>query len=105
MLPHSHFTLTDKGARYTGLLMADCHAPLVCLSLWQAQSEYNNQDGRAGAEPVEWTPSMGGGVDKASREGSGQKISKSISLLQHSAHNTTSGLRAILQSGRGSIAI
>lgn len=58
----------------------DAHALALAvgLGLGHHQSEGDEEDGRAGAEPVQRAPSVGGGVDEAASEGGSEKVSKGV---------------------------
>ncbi len=81
MLADCNATLLQEGASNVALLISNLDTSLVCLCLRKTQSEDDDQDRRASAEPVKRAPSMGSGVDKSSRKGGRQKITESIALL------------------------
>ena len=53
----------------------------VRFGFWKAKSEDDDQDGWAGAEPVQWSPAVRGGIDKTASKGCGQQVSEGITLL------------------------
>ena len=105
MSPQCNFPFGNKCLPDIALLVSDRVTFYVCIGLRQAESEDDNQNGRAGAEPEEWAPAVRSGVDKTSRKCRGQKIAERIALLQHARNDSTSFLRAILESCCSSITI
>lgn len=59
-------------------LDAHAHALAVGLGLGHHEAEGDEEDGRAGAEPVQRAPSVGGGVDEAAGEGGSEEVSKGV---------------------------
>lgn len=70
----------------------DAHALALAvgLGLGHHQAEGDEEDGGAGAEPVQRAPSVRGGVDEAAGEGGGEEVSKGVTLLEHAGNDTTS---------------
>lgn len=60
----------------------DAHALALAvgLSFGHHQAEGDEDDGGAGAEPVQRAPSVRGGVDEAAGEGGGEEVSKGVLL-------------------------
>ena len=55
----------------------------VDLRLRETKAEDDDQDRRTGAKPEQWSPAVLGSIDQGPREDGGQKVSKSVTLLQH----------------------
>jgi len=105
MSSQSNFSFCNKCLSNISLLISDQFTLVERFRLWQAESEDDNQNWGTGTKPEKWAPSMRSGVDESSCKGCSQKISESITLLQHTGDYTTSFLRAILQSSCGRITI
>lgn len=72
----------------------------VCLCLGKAQSEQDDQNGRACTEPEERAPStVRGVVDKSTGEDYREKVAKGVTLLQHTTDNTASLFRTVFKCG------
>jgi hypothetical protein len=70
----------------------------ICLCLGKAQSEQDDQNGRACTEPEERAPStVRGVVDKSTGEDYSKKVAKGITLLQHSTNDTASLFRTVFK--------
>ncbi len=60
-------------------------ALLIDLGLWQEETPGNDEDRRAGAEPEQGSPSVGGSINQTAREGGSEKVAERITLLQDAA--------------------
>lgn len=81
------------------------HSFFEGIGLGHEKTRNDEEDGRAGAEPVEWTPSVGCSVDQAACEGCREEISEGISLLQHSTDQSTGSFWTILESCSGGVSV
>lgn len=77
----------------------------VDLRFREAKPEDDEQYRRTGAEPVQWSPGVLGGVDKSPGEDGGQEVAKSITLLQHAGQNASGVVWAVFQCSRRRISV
>lgn len=101
----SHLAFGNEGRRDTRLAFTKGLPAPEGLSLRQAKTEENDQHRRAGAEPEEGPPAVGGGVDEAPRKGRGKQIPEGVTLLEHTGDDTAGLFGAVLECGRGGITV
>lgn len=89
MLLERHFAFFHEHFRCVGLFFSDALALSVCVGLWEAQAEENNEDWRAGSKPEQRSPFMPDRVDEGTSENGRQEVSKGVSLLKHARYDTT----------------
>ena len=78
------FALTQEGAADAGAgAVASGDAVTIGLRLGEHETEEDDQHGRTGAEPVEWAPAVGCGVDETAGEGCREQVAERVALLQH----------------------
>ena len=99
------FAFREEGTGHVALAFADGNAALESVRFWETQAEGNDQDGRAGAKPIQRTPAVGGGVDETTGEGRSEQVTKGVSLLKHAGDQATCFRRAVFEGGGGRIAI
>lgn len=90
----------DEGAGEMAAGDADGFALAEAFGFREAEAEEDEEDWRAGAEPVEGTPAVGGGVDETTRKCGGEQVAKGVALLEHPADDPSRFFGAIFQ-GRG----
>lgn len=61
-------TFGNKCTGRTVLLAADLLTSSECLGFGKAETEEDNEYGRASTEPVQWPPAMRRGIDQGSGE-------------------------------------
>jgi hypothetical protein len=95
----------DESCTNVALLISDYLTFDVCICFWEAETEDNDQDRWASTEPVKRSPSMRSGINETSSKCCGEKVSKSITLLQHPRQKTTSLFRTVFEGCCGCVAI
>ena len=100
-----HFAFSNERPPDISTLVPDELTLLERIGFWQTETEDDEQNRRAGTEPIQRTPAVRRSIDKTPRKCCRQKVPKSVSLLQHTRNNTTCRMRAVLQSRRGGITI
>jgi hypothetical protein len=92
-----YFSFFDEYFGGVGFFFADSLALEICVCLGEAETEYDDQDGWAGAEPEQWSPAVADGVDECAREDSGKQVSECVALLEHTGYETASEGRAVFE--------
>lgn len=100
-----NFSFRNKRRSNITLCLTDGHSLVKGGSLGQHESEDDDEHRRASTEPEQRAPSMGRGIDKTTSEDCSKKISKGVSLLQHTGDNTSSSWGAILEGSGGCVTV
>jgi len=87
MLPQSRLALRQKRrtSPLTRMILPDLLPLQKRVCFWEAQTEDDEENGRASAEPEERTPAVGCGVDETAGEDCCQDVAEGVALLVDSA--------------------
>lgn len=98
-------SFSDESLAKVSIGVSDSNTLVELSGLTEAETKGNDEDWWAGTEPEEWTPTVRGGADETTRESSGQKVTKGISLLEHTRDQTTSSIWAVLEGSGSSVSV
>ena len=105
MLSERDGAFRQKRAGYAAVGFPHSGSIAIGCGFRQAETEDDDQDGRAGAKPVQWPPAVGCGVYESAGEGCSQEVPECITLLQHTGDETASCLRAVFEGSRCCVAV
>jgi hypothetical protein len=86
-------------------LFSNLNTLSICRRFREAESEENNQDRWASPKPEEWAPSVASSIHETASKSCREKISKSVTLLQHTRNDTASLLGTIFQCRRCRVSV
>ena len=101
-----HFAFSEESTGDAGAgTVPSGDAVAIGLGFREHEAEGDDEDGWAGAEPVEWSPAVGGGVNKAAGEGGREEVAEGVALLQHTRDDSAGFGRAIFEGSGGGVAV
>lgn len=89
MTPDSDLAFLDECFANIALASTRLHMVVIRVSLGKEKSPDHEDDGWTGAEPKQGPPSMWRGIDEATGEGSGEKVSECVTLLKDTTHQAS----------------
>lgn len=90
MFFQSDFSFFEEGIGDVAVGVSDEFSFFEWIGFRHEETGDDEEDGRAGAEPVEWSPAVRRGVDETACEGCGEEVAEGIALLEHATDKTTS---------------